>query len=247
MKTNKTIRVSEKWICAKDLFSHLGLKWNGNRSISFLPNSMVRPQQIVTKVSTFTCRVNHTMISSKGLERILSHYNVRKTTAGHVRNIITKALASSEVRRQMKTVHNEVNDLKALTVQETIMPLLNPSANDLRFKTRHSKFDITKENEATFHIRQLVSNFAQRIAARYQVTDKKKMSVFYNLTFRALYAKFQEATRGKVDLLKMAEIAADRSLTHKHASVLQLAAKTGFTTDLLQLASVAFAEPTPTK
>jgi hypothetical protein len=185
---------------------------------------------VPTKVGNATQGVRHTVVSASLAKRIAKNNKVTNTES-----VFGTVATSNVVAKQTKQVDRlttAVTNLKVVVAQ--LLTKGNMAKNSLQLKGKSANVNNDpKQAEARKAVRKLVEAYAEKKADELNITDSKQRSIFYDVTYKTLYAEYKRLTPTHVDLKILAESKENKD---KKVSALQVAEQLGLATELLQLA-----------
>lgn len=240
MKTIRNKSLNGKvWYSAKDVYSRLGLNWDGvmkaryTRDIDYGNFSSIT---LPKKNGNKTIEAVQYALNVEGIKQLCNaaKVNYNKKFADIA---VVKPQDVDQMAKELRSLEKTVDDLKVLLSQSLIAA--NFTKKELKLATTSVKLtNDPLQYQARVKIRELVNEYAERRADQMGIIDPEKRRIFYDLTYKALYNKYKELTKNKTDLKKLAE--EKTRLTGNKVSALQIAEQTGVAVDLLHLAENLF-------
>ena len=223
------------WFCAKDVFASLNLAWNGHSSIKSLVNTDATVAKVVTPVGGHTCKLNQIVLSESGVKKVCKLHNIKLSTVSHLFNsVVAKDTSTNE---EIKKLQKTIDELKVVVAQLLTKDAKTKISLPLTGKTGKVETAISQA-EARKMVRKTVEDYAKVKADALNIVDPQKRSMFYDLTYKALYTEYMKRTSKHVDLKKLAEIKSKD--TNSRVSALQVAEQLGVANELLTLATTLY-------
>jgi len=204
--------------CAKDVFTALNLPYKGISSIEAAGATAVKCA-FPTKVGTATAQITQYALSPTMVKRIAKH-NGRNTDKIFGTNPDKEVSKLNQTVQKMKAVLAQL-----LTKENKARKLLPVSGVSVKV----TKAD-PLQAQARRMIRDIVQEYASNRANELSIIGDGR-SIFFDLSFKALYDAYKEQTKTKIDLKAIAD--KETKDTGNKVSGLQIAERLGLAVELL--------------